>query len=52
MQEGNLKNMMLCGHPEYQSEMGKFIDEAEKMKGAVNHDEDNADRKAEQEQTA
>ena len=44
--------MMLCGHPEYQAEISKFMDEAEKLKGAVDHGEGDANRKAEQEQTA
>ena len=46
------KSMMLCGHPEYQAEISKFMDEVEKLKGVVDHGEGNADRKAEQEQTA
>ena len=46
------KSMMLCGHPEYQSEISKFMDDAEKTERAVDHDEDNTDYKAEQEQTA
>ena len=46
------KSMMLCGHPEYQAEISKFMDEVEKLKGAVDHGESDADRKAEQEQTA
>ena len=44
--------MMLCGHPEYQAEISKFMDEAEKLKGAVDHDEGDANHEAEQEQTA
>lgn len=46
------KSMMLCGYPEYQSEISKFMDEVEKRKGAVDRGENDADRKAEQEQTA
>ena len=46
------KSMMLCGHPEYQSEISKFMDKVEKMKGDVDCDEDDTDRKAKQEQTA
>lgn len=46
------KSMMLCGHPEYQAEISKFMDEVEKLKGAVDQGEGDADRKAEQEQTA
>ena len=44
--------MMLCGHPEYQAEISKFMDEAEKLKGAVDHGEGDANHEAEQEQTA
>ena len=46
------KSMMLCGHPEYQAEISKFMDEVEELKGAVDYGEGDADRKAEQEQTA
>ena len=46
------KSMMLCGHPEYQTEIGGFMDEAEKLKGAESHGKDDADLKTEQEQTA
>ena len=45
----DLKNsMMLCGHPHYIEEISSFMDEMEKMKGAVNHNEDDTDLKAEQ----
>lgn len=44
--------MMLRGHPEYRAEISKFMDEVEKLKGAVDHGEGDANRKAEQEQTA
>ena len=46
------KSMMLCGHPEYQAEISKFMDEVEKRKGGVDYGESDADQKAEQEQTA
>ena len=46
------RSMMLCGYPEYQSEVSTFMDEVEKLKGAVDHGEGDADYKAEQEQTA
>lgn len=45
-------NMMLCGYPEYQTEISQFMDEAEKMKGAVSRGEGDTGQKAEQEQTA
>ncbi len=46
------KSMMLCGHPEYQTEISRFMDEVEKLKGVLDHGEGNADLKTEQEQTA
>ena len=46
------KSMMLCGHLEYQAEISKFMEEVEKLKGAVDHGEGDADYKTEQEQTA
>lgn len=42
------KSMILCGHPKYQGEVSLFMDDIEKMKGAVNHNEDDTDLKAEQ----
>ena len=42
------KSMILCGHPKYQEEVSLFMDVMEKMKGAVNHNEDDTDLKAEQ----
>lgn len=42
------KSMILCGHPKYQEEVSLFMDDMEKMKGAVNHNEDDTDLKAEQ----
>lgn len=42
------KSMILCGHPKYQEEVSLFIDDMEKMKGSVNHNEDDTDLKAEQ----
>ena len=42
------KSMILCGHPKYQEEVSLFMDDIEKMKGAVNHNEDDTDLKAEQ----
>ncbi len=46
------KSMMLCGHPEYQTEISRFMDEVEKLKGVLDHGEGNADLKTGQEQTA
>ena len=43
------KSMMFCGHPDYQAEISKFMDEAEKLKGAMDHGEDDAAQKTEQE---
>ena len=42
------KSMILCGHPKYKEEVSLFMDDMEKMKGAVNHNEDDTDLKAEQ----
>lgn len=42
------KSMILCGHPKYQEEVSLFMDDMEKMKGVVNHNEDDTDLKAEQ----
>lgn len=42
------KSKILCGHPKYQGEVSLFMDDIEKMKGAVNHNEDDTDLKAEQ----
>ena len=42
------KSMILCGHPKYQEEVSLFMDEMEKMKGAVSYNEDDTDLKAEQ----
>lgn len=43
------KSMILCGHPEYQEEISLLMDNMEKIKGDGNHNEDDANLKAEQE---
>lgn len=46
------KSMMLCGRPNYVSEISSFMDDMERMKGDVNQNEIDADCKAKQERTA
>lgn len=49
----DLKNsMMLCGHPHYVEEISSFMDEMEKMKGALHGDENDAAQETEQKRTA
>lgn len=49
----DLKNsMMLCGHPHYIEEISSFMDEMEKMKGALHGDENDAAQETEQKRTA
>lgn len=49
----DLKNsMMLCGHPHYVEEISSFMDEIEKMKGALHGDENDAAQETEQKRTA
>ena len=36
------KSMILCGHPHYEEEISSFMDEMEKMKGALHGDENDA----------
>ena len=46
------KSMMLCGHPNYEAEISRFMDNVEKMKGVVLDNENDAAQKAEQKRTA
>ena len=46
------KSMMLCGHPDYVSEISSLMDDIEQMKGAVSRNELHANCKAKQERTA
>lgn len=46
------KSMMLCGHPNYEAEISRFMDTVEKMKGVVPDNENDAAQKAEQKRTA
>lgn len=46
------KSMMLCGHPNYEAEISRFMDNVEKMKGVVLDNENDAGQKAEQKRTA
>ena len=49
----DLKNsMMLCGHPHYIEEISSFMDEMEKMKGALHGNENDAAQETEQKRTA
>ena len=45
------KSMMVCGHPKYQAEISAFMDEMEKLKGAMDRGEDDAAGQTEQAQT-
>lgn len=46
------KSMMLCGHPHYVDEISSYMDEMEKMKGALHGDENDAAQETEQKRTA
>lgn len=49
----DLKNsMMLCGHPHYVEEISSYMDEMEKMKGALHGNENDAAQETEQKRTA
>lgn len=49
----DLKNiMMLCGYPHYVEEISSYMDEMEKMKGALHGDENDAAQETEQKRTA
>ena len=46
------KSMMLCGHPNYEAEISRFMDTVEKMKGVVPDNENDAAQKKKKKRTA
>ena len=46
------KIMILCGHPHYEEEISYYMNEMERMKGALHGDENDAAQETEQKRTA
>ena len=46
------RNMLICGHPDYEQEIRELLNGFDHLKGTVNSNEDDAPGKTKQEETA